>query len=89
MNIPAPNSDWGTIAQYALSFSGYTYVGGGPVELDLLWDKVCLDVENATVDELRACLFLIQRAARFCDVEGNDSDLEEARGLIELIRTKS
>lgn len=89
MNIPDTNSNWETIARYALTFNGYHFVNGGPVELALLWDKVSADWENATVDELRACLFFVQRSGRFCGDEGSSADLEEARSILELLRAKN
>jgi hypothetical protein len=87
--IPPIDSDWETIAAYALTFNGYKFAGGGPLELSYLCDLVSLDPENATVEQLRACLFFIQRSGRFCGDEGNDYDLAEARGILELLHKKS
>jgi hypothetical protein len=88
MNILDIDSNWETIAQFALSFNGYKFVKGGPVELDALWAKTVLDPDNATIDELRACLFLLQRAGRFCGDEGSPFDLEEARAILFLMKSK-
>lgn len=52
--IPPIDSDWETIAAYALTFNGYEFAGGGPLELSYLCDLVSLDLENATVEQLRA-----------------------------------
>ena len=87
IEIPDINSDWETIAKFALTFNGYKFAGG-MTELGLVWDKMAPDPENASLDELRACLFLIQRAGRFLGDEGNDYDLEEARGLLQLMHDK-
>ena len=85
MLIPAINSDWETIAAFAITFNGYEFVGGGPKELSNLCDKVSLAPEKASMEELRACLFLSQRAGRFCGDEGSDYDLEEGRSLLDLM----
>ena len=87
-NIPASNSNWDIIAKYALTFNGYYYVNGGPKELDLLWDKVMMDIENSSINDLRACLFLLQMAGRFCGDEGSSYDIETANFIIDMIRKK-
>lgn len=88
MQIPDSNSDWYTIASYALTFNGYGFVNGGPLELSYLYDKVATDPKNASLDELRACLFYIQRAVRFTGNEPSAFDVEEARTLIKMIKSK-
>lgn len=88
LKIPDANSSWEIIAEFALSFNGYHFVKGGPTELSLLYDKAALDPTSASLDELRACLFFLQRAARWNDNEGCGSDLEEANTLLDLMREK-
>ena len=89
LKIPDINSDWDTIAEFALTFNGYHYVNGGPELLKILWDRVALEgFETSSIEDIRAMLLLLQRAGRFCGDEGSDNDLEEARFLIEEIRNK-
>jgi hypothetical protein len=89
MKIIDSNSSWADIVEYALSFNGYTFVNGGPLELSYLYDKVANNPENASIDELKACLFYIQRAIRFTGNEVTPFDLEEARYLIKMIKEKT
>jgi hypothetical protein len=88
IDIPAPNSDWETIAEFARSFNGYQFVKGGPVELSSLWDRIAEDPNKASMDELQACLFFLQRAGRFCGDEGSVDDLEQARMILTLMKEK-
>lgn len=80
---------WSDITEYALSFNGYNFVNGGPLELSHLYDKVANDPENASVDELKACLFFIQRAVRYSGDGPSSFDLEDARTFIKLIKSKT
>ena len=67
--VPSPEDSLACRA-FALTFSGYTYVNGGPAELmdylaalptkDGVWD-----LEKITVDDVRADLFMEQRAVRW------------------------
>src|SRR5277367_1874901 len=103
--IPPIDSDWETIAAYALTFNGYEYAeshyltenswkslgmqNASPVEkLGVVWDNVCSFMESASVEELRAALFFLQRAGRFCGDEGTPSDLEEARAILQFLHEK-
>lgn len=86
--IPDINSSWGTIATFALTFNGYVFAGGF-TQLSDLCNKVALNPENASLDELRACLFFLQRASRFCGDEGCPSDLDQARELLKLMHVKN
>jgi hypothetical protein len=89
VTIPDVNSDWGTIAAFALTFNGYNYINGGPLELSYFCDSIVnAGMNNASLDELRACLFFLQRVGRFCGDEGSDYDLEEARELLALMKEK-
>lgn len=85
--IPDINSSWGTIATFALTFNGYGFAGG-LTQLSDLYNKVALNPENASLDELRACLFFLQRAGRFCGDEGCSGDLEQAHVLLKLMHIK-
>lgn len=88
INIPCTNANWETIAQFALTFNGYKFAGGLE-KLGELWDKIVANPENASLDELRACLFFLQRAGRFCGDEGTNYDLQEARAILKFMRDKN
>lgn len=88
LDIPTNQASINEIIDFALSFNGYYYVNGGPYELSLLYDKVVLNPELASIDELRACLFFLQRAVRWNHNEWQSSDIEEAHGILDLIRQK-
>ena len=84
LEIPDINANWDIIAEFALTFNGYHFAGS-LTKLSLLWDKVAANPNNASLNELRACLFFLQRAGRFCGDEGSNYDLEEARELLKLM----
>jgi hypothetical protein len=84
-NIPNVNCSINEIFHFALSFNGYQFVNGGPEKLVELWDRVAVDWENASLDELRACLFYLQRAIRWTNNIWSDSDIEQARDLIYMM----
>lgn len=89
IELPELNSDWGTIAEFALSFNGYKYVNGGPIELGKLWDRVVENPDIATMEELRACLFAFQRACRVCGTEDTPVELAQFRNILSLIIAKA
>lgn len=88
-DIPAENADYGTMSVFALTFNGYKFVNGGPVELGDLCDRVMNNgIESASIDELRACMFMEQRSARFCGDADSDYSLIELREWSKLIRER-
>lgn len=85
--VPSPDDPVACRA-FALTFSGYTYVDGGPAELmdylrglpaneDGVWDQ-----ERITVDDVRADLFMEQRATRW-NCQGSEDHEREGWGQFE------
>ena len=85
--IPPADSDWGTLAVFALTFNAYHYIGN-PTELSIYFDKLPDDGVSWSMDDLRARLFWVQRAARWNQTEDSNSDLEEMRGIIGAMHAK-
>ena len=91
MKIPDEKADWVEIAEFARTFNGYEYAGD-ITKLGFLWDRVCIDgLDNSSVsaDDLRAMLFLIQRAGRWSGDEGTDFDLQQAHEILRHLRMKA
>jgi hypothetical protein len=88
--IPRPNAPfWMEIADFALTFDGYSALGGFD-ELKALadlvfsqWDKTG-ELSGSLVD-LRSCLFFEQRALRHNDLEPGDRQMEYIRALVDAI----
>ena len=89
MKIPDKDASIEDICAYALEFIGYKYVNVGPEELANLYDEVAKKgIDNATVDELRACLFWEQRGLRYHSQLEGDGIYEELREFLNAIRHK-
>jgi hypothetical protein len=92
-NVPSPD-DPKACRAFAMSFDGYGHAGGGPAELmdylgalpakDGVWD-----LEKVTVDDVRADLFMEQRATRW-NAQGFAHEAEEwasfERHAVESVR---
>ena len=81
VDIPAPDSDWGEICDFAQTFDGYTFWGS---------PQHCAEVADTKPDEslidLRTCLFLEQRRWHHYGDDPNEEEMKYSRKLIEKIR---
>lgn len=80
MTLPPPDASFDTLQAFALSFDGYRWGGGGPLELSLKLGQVAnarpdytLDTETDP-DVVRAAMFWEQRSTRWN--EGDTGALE-------------
>jgi hypothetical protein len=76
LQLPNSNASLRELCDFAISFPGYKYAGGNVLELAALYERVqnliCTDyvidhskLHLVSVNDLRACLFWDQRAARW------------------------
>jgi hypothetical protein len=77
--IPSPDSDYESIAKFALTFDGYELPN-------------CADLANArsakSLTELRTVLFFEQRRYRHFGSHPTGEDLEYIRSLVQAIQAK-
>ena len=82
-DVPGPNVDWDTIAEFALTFDGYKAWGS--------FEK-CAEIANAqrqeTLTQVRTCLFFEQRRWRHFGEEPDKDAMEYIRGVVEKIRSR-
>ena len=80
-DIPDPDTDWGYIGEFALSFDGYEYWGS--------FEK-CAEIANSKKDDsltdLRTCLFFEQRSWWHIGEAPSEKGMEYIRGVVEKIR---
>ncbi|RMF79990.1 MAG: hypothetical protein D6744_08610 [Planctomycetota bacterium] len=89
-DLPPPDADWNTISEFALTFDGYDYWGS--------FEKcsaVSKRPDPATLPEIRTCLFMLQRRARWSDpielissLRVDDIDLDRSGDCEELVRAR-
>ena len=77
-NVPSPE-DGRECARFALTFDGYGFAGGGVEELRLHLEKIpqkdgVWDLDRITVDDVRADLFMEQRAVRWNYQRGDEEE---------------
>jgi len=85
-DVPDVQASWRDVVEFALTFDGYNYAGDIS-KLSRLVRRVRKDyAENSSLkrslDDLRACLFLEQRAARWNEYEPKSDDLRYVRALL-------
>ena len=82
-DLPSPDADWQTLANFALTFNGYEVWGS--------FEK-CAGVANSrqdsTLTELRTCLFFEQRRWRHFGEAPDVEAMEYVRSILEKIRVK-
>jgi hypothetical protein len=89
-NIPTPDAEWHRIAEFALTFDGYTH-----------WGHACGEVANRcakafaengdlpdSLTELRTCLFFEQRRYHHFGRPPDEGAMDYIRALVEAIRHK-
>ena len=97
VEVPEVDADLETLIDFALSFNGYEYAGG-LVELagdeNSLWDRTVNKLnagkgDEVSIDDLRACLFWVQRGQRYDAINSSiQLDAEEYRPFVREIRKK-
>ena len=83
--IPPINSDYTTIAGFALSFDGYSRIKDISIFANKIVEEVKNDksiTEKLTLTELRACLFYEQRRYRHYGEEPEGEDRDYIKGLL-------
>ena len=81
--IPGPDAGWKELFHFALTYDGYKRYGS---IVDL--DRLAHEERPKTLDELRACLFFIQRVWHDQHELPEGKDLEKFKILVEAIREK-
>jgi hypothetical protein len=80
-SIPPPDAEWGTIAEFALTFNGYKRWGSF---------AQCAEIANAerhgSLDDLRTCLFFERQRWQHFGDEPDEEALSYIRGVVEKIR---
>lgn len=81
-HVPLPNEDWGTIAEFALSFDGYAYWGSS---------EKCAEIANArrqkSLADLRTCLFFEQRRHHHFGTPPDRESMAYIRDVVFKIRS--
>jgi hypothetical protein len=94
-NVPGPNAPWQpTVAEFALTFDGYEAMGGFG-RLSSYAQRTYQRWKDdgrlpQDLRQLRSCLFMEQRAARWAEYGAggpSDEQVEYAHALIDAIRT--
>ncbi|HPR74338.1 MAG TPA: hypothetical protein PLX41_11835 [Bacteroidales bacterium] len=81
--IPGPDAGWEELFHFALTYDGYKRYGS---IVDL--DRLAHEERPKTLDELRACLFFIQRVWHDQNELPEGKDLQKFKILVEAIREK-
>jgi len=82
-HVPPSDSDWSTIAAFALTYDGFT--ASGSFERCA---EIANDHRHDTLSDLRTCLFFEQRRWRHYGRPPEGDDLAYIRNLVESIRGK-
>ena len=81
-DVPAPEADWDTIAEFGLTFNGRKELGS--IEACA---KIMKAQRHETLRDLRVCLFYEVRRLHLKDGPGAE-DIERIRGIVDLIRER-
>ncbi len=91
--VPDPGASWWHIADFAMTYDGYTHSGGFQrlAAMAHAAQRAWRDSGTlpATLDEARGALFFEQRAHRHSDTAPRGKSLENAQALVEQIRRLS
>lgn len=83
-HVPGPNATWAQIEAFAVTFNGYARFGNRLG--DLTSEHRRAGTVPSTLDELRGCLFFVQRVLRHQMSLPDSRDLAFIHALLEGLR---